>query len=158
MILQNYSIGTGTAQQEKPKKHYSLQGALIYLLYIIIAFMVVASFIYSQKVLKNIEDKKRNLDKLEQAYQNIILENEKLDLLLYETKYKNYQGKEFLKITGSLNLKKEAERIVKDYNEKNESPWRNHSKILFWTLFGIILLGATRLIYLDFFNKKMKMK
>jgi len=153
MLLQNNPI-LSNAELKKPKK-YSLQQAAIHVIYGLIGIIFILSFIYSQKVLRNIEEKKKNLFKLEQTYHNIALENEKLDILLTEIQNKNYQGKYFIKLVGSLKLKKEAEKIIQDYKDKDENLWQSYSKMIFWMILGIIILGIARFLYLDYFQKKL---
>lgn len=158
MLLQNYPVQDSFQLKKEQKimnlKRIGSQHILLYSLYVLIAIIFLISFVYSQKVLKNIEEKKKNLYKLEQTYSAISMENEKLDILLTEIKNKNYHGKQFLKMVGSLNLKKEAEKIAQDYSGKDDNFFHGYSKLIFWTILGIILLGITRLLYLDFFSRK----
>lgn len=90
--------------------------------------------------------------KLKKSYQSLLNENEKLHIILTEIRQNSSASRVLIKVMGEFEFKKQAENIVKQYDEKKqESEKKDYFGYLM--ILALILTALGRLLYLEFGKK-----
>lgn len=134
------------------KSRFNLTRIMNITLFVLILFYSFWTFIESQKVMKEINEKKETIAKLKQIYTGIANENEKIRILLKEIRNERDGNQYIIKINEQNHFKNLSEKIKKEYNDR-EIPFI-YSKKFFWILFGFVLIAIIRFLYLEYTHRQ----
>lgn len=154
-INPSYSQLPAPAQRLTDKREIrSSKDLILVSLYFFVLVLIVSSAFYSKDIVKNIEKKQSNIVHLEKTYQNILVETEKINVLIEELKSNHRGNNKLIKVIGDFHFSKEAAEIKKQYlksQAKNES-----NAIWYYVIIGMFLIGCSRLLYLEFVDRRKK--
>ena len=141
---------------ENKKNTSKSSNLLLILLYIVLISLLFSTIVYTKKTVDKINQKKNTILKLNKAYDNILIENEKIKILINELKTNNNpENKKLIKIISNSFFKEKSKQIKKNYNNYQNF---NHKKsyFIYYLIIGMILIGIFRFVYLEFDNENKK--
>lgn len=156
MLLDQYSMANKEYFQNKKYSLKEGQSHSVYVLLIIsvisFSFLFLSAF-HSRHIISQIEEKEIKIMKLKKSYQSLMLENEKLGILISEITQDNDSNRVLIQLTGNLKFKKQAEVIEKQYQEELKKSQKK-DYFTFFMIIALIITALSRLLYIEFGKKE----
>lgn len=156
MLLDQYSM---VKQEYFQNKKYSLKEPQSHSVYILLIISVISLFFlflsafHSRHIISQIEEKEIKIMKLKKSYQGLMLENEKLGILISEITQNHDSNRVLIQLTGNLKFKKQAEVIEKQY-QKELKKSHKQDYFTFFMILALIITALARLLYMEFGKKE----